>query len=88
MPAEITNQDLFEAITDFAVHVEEKFEIFDQRFDQIELKISGLEIQVRTMSYEMREMNARIEGIDGRLTAVENDVKDIFYYLAAPSPTS
>ena len=83
MTAELTLTDIFNAITDFAVHVEGRFEVIDHRFDQLELRMDRLESQMRATSYELRQLNKRVDDIDGRLMAVENDVKDIFFCLPA-----
>lgn len=90
--AEVTNQNILEALNAFAANVNERFEIIekrftviDQRFDQIDLRLSFVENQNRSLGYELRGVKQKVEDIDGRLMAVENDIKEIYSYLPLAS---
>lgn len=89
--AEITNQDILEALNAFAVQTELRFEALEHRFDRLEhrfdqmdLRLGFVENQNHAIIRELGEVKQRVDHIDGHLMGVENDIKEIYSYLPVP----
>jgi septal ring factor EnvC (AmiA/AmiB activator) len=74
MTAEITNQDIFEALTDFAIRTEERFEAIDRRLDAVDQRLDAVDRR-----FEL--IDQRFDQIDLRLSAVEVQIRSMAYEL-------
>lgn len=51
MPKEITNEEILEAINDFANHTEKRFDKLEVRFDNLETEVNTIKSTMVTKSY-------------------------------------
>lgn len=72
----------FETMNNRFDRLESRMDSLEQRLANLELKVDQMELRMTVFQRELRQINERLDRFDGRIEAIENDIKEIYVFIA------